>query len=363
MEEWYKTMGDTGDEIVFYEIKSKIDKMLNTNREIEDENNGIWRLKAAHEYGYHIYEIEWLESERDTTKIVTAYACEPSSIINKDFEEPWIEIYEDNITLCSKEPQLNLQVDNHIQYLVGNLLNLQNNRINDTLLRMFELIGMRDAIEKQIEKKEPGKDKTNEETIKDLNYWNKLIRKAYDRHNPRKREKLTNSKVQELEKNRELAQQKLDEINAKDTGYGLSDDLWNQAVDLEEMIEQYNHEIEEAIEKEEEIRQVKGEDRPAPLTEEKIIVEEYLEKQRVEHGTEKNEQTPKEASNLSELSLEELDKLEDNKPNNENKTKESVISDIEKQRQAIIEQIQKLMQEEQRLDKILEELQRTSSER
>ena len=289
-----------------YKIKSKIENIIQTPRKIEEKNEGMWLLKASHELGHHVYEMEYEGSKKETTKIVTANAYDYRAINSRNFGEPWIEINEKNITFFSNNPKLELKLDNHIQYKVGKLLDLQNNRVNETLLRMFELIGMKDNIKEYIAKKPEAIIKSEEETIKDVEKWNTLVELAYGLHKSFSYEQLekmgennikneieairngwkniTNDQIEQLKQERSKAKEELESINAINN---LTDEQWNRAVDLEDLIKQYTQQINEEIENEKNRRE---ETKENTTQEPEVQAEEPIEQviENLEQGVQEN---------------------------------------------------------------------------
>ena len=330
-------------------IRSKIEKMLQNPREIEEKNEGIWSLMAAHESGYHVYEMKYEEYEKEATKIVTAYSYNYREIANKNFDEPWIEINGEDITFFSKNPAFNLKLDDHIYYKIGRLVDLQNNRINEALLRMFDLINMRDIMEECIAEKPEAILKNEDETIKDIRKWKSLIELSHaldmeisykwaerteknviediieaQKNGWYKDGYITNNQIKKLMQARNNARDELNSINANGE---LTDEQWDRAVELEDLIKQYTEQIAKEFENERELRKKQRnsiedleqevqkssiEDQELPLEEQVEEIIENLEQEDTENPIEEQE-----------FSVEE--QIEEPTENWENKSQENSV--------------------------------------
>ena len=296
------------EELEQFNIKYKIEEMLEKPREVEDKNNQVWTLKVLHESGHHIYEMGFDDEKREATKIITANAYDYRAINNREFDEPWIEINGDDVTFNSKSPNFSLKLDSHIQIQVRRIMQLQNNKINDAVLRMFELVGMKEVINKELSKYPDGAIKTDDETEKDIGKWKSLMEKSYTLNRNLSYEQaesistydiedilearkngwvgISNNKIEELKGLRRTAKEELGNINAKGE---LTDEQWNRACDLEDKIQDCTEKIKEEMEKEK-VARTQQEDEQEPIqTDSTKKIEEDNQNQTTDELEEKEE--------------------------------------------------------------------------
>mgnify|MGYP004525346849 FL=1 len=296
------------EELEQFNIKYKIEEMLEKPREVEDKNNQVWTLKVLHESGHHIYEMGFDDEKREATKIITANAYDYRAINNREFDEPWIEINGDDVTFNSKSPNFSLKLDSHIQIQVRRIIQLQNNKINDAVLRMFELVGMKEVINKELSKYPDGDIKTDDETEKDIGKWKSLMEKSYTLNRNLSYEQaesistydiedilearkngwvgISNNKIEELKGLRRTAKEELGNINAKGE---LTDEQWNRACDLEDKIQDCTEKIKEEMEKEK-VARTQQEDEQEPIqTDSTKKIEEDNQNQTTDELEEKEE--------------------------------------------------------------------------
>ena len=328
------------EELEQFNIKYKIEEMLEKPREVEDKNNQVWTLKVLHESGHHIYEMGFDDEKREATKIITANAYDYRAINNREFDEPWIEINGDDVTFNSKSPNFSLKLDSHIQIQVRRIMQLQNNKINDAVLRMFELVGMKEVINKELSKYPDGAIKTDDETEKDIGKWKSLMEKSYTLNRNLSYEQaesistydiedilearkngwvgISNNKIEELKGLRRTAKEELGNINAKGE---LTDEQWNRACDLEDKIQDCTEKIKEEMEKEK-VARTQQEDEQEPIqTDSTKKIEEDNQKQTTDELEEKEELL----TNLNE----EIDEKEQEDEKIETEVEENITTEIE----------------------------------